>query len=105
MQETAVILEPRMTKRGEDHGRADHSDRGGRSGYPGRRAHLAFRRGIPYHRSRKRHPGTGGVPPGGRSGDPGYYDAGYERPARLRGAAQALHSADPVPHGKITGVR
>ena len=23
----------------------------------------------------------------------------------LRGAAQALHSADPVPHGKITGVR
>ena len=29
MQETAVILEPRMTKRGEDHGRADHSDRGG----------------------------------------------------------------------------
>ena len=32
-------------------------------------------------------------------------DAGHERPARLRGAAQALHSADPVPHGKITGVR
>ena len=93
-----------MEKGGRAYDGTDHPHRGGRPGYSGRRAHFAGGGGLPHPGGRKRRQGAADLQPRGGPGDPGRDDAGDERPARLRRAAQALHRAHPVPDCQSPGV-